>query len=187
MKDAETEKREYRKKFTSIRAAVEGKAEKSAAIAERITDGDFYKSARTVAAYKSFSSEADTSLLIERAIKDGKTVALPKVTEKGLAFYAITPETKFVKSAFGTEEPVENAATEIKKEEIDVAIIPGLCFDKDGNRLGFGKGYYDGFLCGAKFLKVAACFEKQLTDKVPTTDRDEKVDVIVTEKNSYII
>ena len=70
--------------------------------------------------------------------------------------------------------------------DIDLMIIPGVCFDREKNRLGFGKGYYDRYL-NNNVKKMAICFEKQVLDKelLPVDRYDKKMDIIITDKNIY--
>lgn len=73
----------------------------------------------------------------------------------------------------------------ILEEKIDLFIIPGVAFDKNGNRLGRGRGFYDKLLAGKNTVKIGLAFEKQIVDTVPRTDHDIQMDFVVTERGVY--
>ena len=87
--------------------------------------------------------------------------------------------------AFNIQEPV--GSTTVPLSTIDVAIIPGIAFDKNGIRLGRGKGYYDRLLCQCDVLKVGICYDFQLMDKLPSDTHDIPMDIIITPKQTIII
>ena len=80
-------------------------------------------------------------------------------------------------------EPSDRA--EILPDNIDLAIVPGLAFDHLKNRLGYGKGYYDRLLCEMDAYKIGVCFRFQVFDKIPYTNTDVKMDLIVSERDSF--
>ncbi len=88
-------------------------------------------------------------------------------------------------------EPAKNLQDErgrkISPQQVDLAIIPGVGFDKSGGRIGNGKGYYDRLLCrlNKKAMKIGACYESQLFEKIPMNDNDIPMDLLVTEKTVY--
>ena len=163
------------------------KALKSEIISRKIIDSDFYKSAKVVGIYSSISYEVDTSILIKKSIIDGKTVALPKVIDdEMMEFYKIHSFDDIDVGCFlGIKEPKVSCENFIDKSEIDLMIVPGICFDNDKNRVGFGKGYYDRYLTGVdRMVKVGVCFDEQLMkDKnIPLDEFDVKMDFIITDK-----
>jgi 5-formyltetrahydrofolate cyclo-ligase len=83
-------------------------------------------------------------------------------------------------AAFGLLEP-DPSAPVVDPVQIDLVVVPGIAFDRRGNRLGLGRGYYDGFLAGLSAVKAALLYRRQLVDDVPAGERDERVDVLVTE------
>lgn len=140
---------------------------------------------RTFFVYLSFSSEAPTDKLIQTLIEHGHNVCAPRIINGEMqAVQIVEDETDFAYSPFGNVEPIgeEYAGT------IDVAIIPLLAVDTSGNRLGYGGGYYDRFLQKHSQIKrVAYAFDFQILPVVPTTQEDEKVNYIVTDKRTMII
>lgn len=176
-------KDKIRKEFISIRNNIEDKKYKSSLIINNVKNEPDYKNARIVALYKSLNSEVDTTELIQYTISIGKIVALPKVVNDELRFYKINSiDDKFIKSNFGVEEPIGNESNFVSEGNIDLVIVPGVCFDKYKNRLGFGKGYYDRFLDNKDLKKIGICFKEQIiNEKLPVSDNDVKMDKIITE------
>lgn len=142
-----------------------------------IRELDCYKEAKVVMLYMPIKGEADVTGLLE----DDK-LFLTAVT-KGEDMYAC-PLGEMEEGAFGVMEPKEK--TEFDKEKIDMVIVPGVVFDKKGNRAGYGKGYYDRFLKDMKALKVGVCHSFQLVDEIESEEHDVKMDMIVTEMDVWI-
>ena len=136
-------------------------------------------SARTIMAYCSLSDEVDTRQLLNRLSAMGKRVLLPKViddTRMELRQYHCYAG--LVSGAYGIMEPDGDTFNDYKS--IDVAIVPGMSFDKDGNRLGRGKGYYDRLLTLLPHTYlIGVCFNFQLSDEVPHTDYDIRMDEVI--------
>lgn len=87
------------------------------------------------------------------------------------------------KGAYGIREPIKTHAIAIA--DIDTAVIPGVAFSKNGDRLGFGKGYYDRFLAEFRGVKHGVCYDFQVLDTLPAAPHDVKMDTIITEKRIY--
>lgn len=188
MSNIEDEKKKLRQEYISIRNRIGNKNEKSKIIANKVINSNYLKKAKTIGIYMNLKSEVDTKKIIRYAIEKGKVVGIPKVNGIDLEFYKIDSiNEQMEKSAFGVEEPETVKERLIEKEKIDLMIIPGICFDKANNRLGFGRGYYDRYLKDCNFIKVGICFEKQVLKDtlLPVTCNDIKVDKIVTEENIY--
>lgn len=185
MNDINLQKQKIREKYIFIRSKIENRENRSIIITNKIIESKEYKSAKVVALYKSLKSEVDTINLTENSLKTGKIVALPKVYNNSLNFYKINSSNeKLVKSNFGIKEPEGNSLNFIDKNKIDLIIVPGLAFDKENNRLGFGKGYYDRYLKDFKGTSIGICFSEQLLDKslLPTNENDVKVKMVITDK-----
>ena len=126
--------------------------------------------------YLSFGLEAPTDKLISRLKEDGHRVYCPRIEEGEMI--AVEHNEEFTLSHFGIREPMG----ERYEGEIDVAVVPFLAVDEEGNRLGYGKGYYDRFLKNSKALRVAYGYDFQIVQLVPAQPWDEKMDVIVTDE-----
>jgi 5-formyltetrahydrofolate cyclo-ligase len=189
-------KKEFRKYYIEMRSRLgrEEAVEKSRLLFERICSLEQYMKAHVVLAYMSFGSEVSTDQFICRCIRDGKTVALPKVVKedgKGcrLGIYAITDPVADVVPGFrGIREPDTSRTRLLDPGEIDLAVVPGVAFDAAGNRLGYGAGCYDRLLPMLRrdCLKIGAAFEIQLADALPTDGHDFRLDVVVTESRTII-
>lgn len=131
--------------------------------------------------YLSFFREASTDCLIERLIEDGHKVYCPRV-ENG-EMYAVEYGEDFTLSDYGIREPIGEHFT----GKIDVAVIPFLAVDKQGNRLGYGGGYYDRYLKQSAAKRVAFGYHFQIANEVPCEAWDEKMDVIVTDEEILFI
>lgn len=131
---------------------------------------------RTFFIYLSFGLEAPTDKLIERLKADGHTVYCPRI-ENG-EMVAVLHGEEFTLSSYGIYEPLG----ESYQGEIDIAVIPFLAVDRRGNRLGYGKGYYDRFLKNSKAKRVAYGYGFQVVNNVPSEAWDERMDLIVTDK-----
>lgn len=132
---------------------------------------------RTVFIYLSFSSEAPTDRPIERLQEQGFGVLCPRI-ENGVML-AVEYGDDFTLSRMGIREPMGAAHTKAP----DYIVLPLLAADAKGNRLGYGKGYYDKYL--AKYpqsKRIGYCFDFQLLREVPYEERDEKLDFVVTDK-----
>ncbi len=181
-------KEELRQKYTKLRRNIKDRKIKTNKIVSRITELNEYKDAKVVALYNSFGTEVGTTDLINHCIQKGKTVVLPRAFENDLKFYKIDSlNDKFEKSKFGVYEPIDDINRLINPNNIDLVIIPGVCFDTHKNRLGYGKGYYDRFLKETKIKNIAIGFDEQVlvNEEIPIADNDVKVDKIVTDKFLY--
>jgi 5-formyltetrahydrofolate cyclo-ligase len=187
-------KEEIRKRILDRRKSVKPEElyRSSTAIFNRICGLDRYKGAKVVLVYMDYKNEVMTGDFIARCLEDGKGVALPKVEGTGaehgpaydLAVYRIKAVTDAKPGFKGIPEPEAATTERLAPEEIDLAVIPGVAFDRRKNRIGYGAGYYDRFLHKLRkdCLKVAAAFELQLVEAIPASERDIPVDMVVTEK-----
>ena len=147
---------------------------------EKLIKEDCFINSKVIAFYKSLKSEVDTNELIKYSYKLGKIVLLPKVVDNDLVFYEVNDNEKLYKSSFGILEPIikENNVN----NEIDLVIVPGVCFDEERNRLGFGKGFYDRFLSGKNLKTIGLCYEEQVLNNnlLPVDSNDIKIDKIIS-------
>jgi 5-formyltetrahydrofolate cyclo-ligase len=135
----------------------------------------------TVMLFASFGSEIDTRGMIETLDRAGRRIALPVVGAHGLRAVPYRPGDPVRTARFGAEEP--QAAAELPPEDIDVVVVPGLAFDRQGYRVGYGRGYYDRFLARtrADARRVGIAFAVQTVSAVPHGPSDWPVDCLVTE------
>lgn len=169
--------RQLKRQFTQ-----EELGELSLAIIDNLCHNELFIKAKTILAYHSLPDEVSTHDLIKQYAKT-KTILLPKVIGDGeMEIRRYRGEEDLHQGAFGIMEPCGEIFTDY--DQIDLAIIPGMAFDPQGNRLGRGKGYYDRFFSRARNIyKVGICFPFQLVENVPTGEHDIAMDIIVsTEK-----
>lgn len=157
----------------------------SAAVCERLRDR--CRGKRCVMAYLSAFHEVCVDDAIRELLKSGGTVAVPVTdAETGkITPYALRDLNAVHRGAYGIREPIKTE--EISKEQIEAVLVPGVGFDRSGGRLGFGKGCYDRFLADFSGLRIGICYEFQLVEKIETEERDVPMDMIITEKNCYVI
>ncbi len=143
-----------------------------------------YKNCKTLFAFVSTPIEVDTSKIIETALKDGKHLAVPKCIDKtGLMdFYYINSTDCLKKGAFSIMEPDETLCEKVTDFSDGLCLVPGLCFDYQGYRLGFGKGYYDRFLEKFGGISVGICYSRCIEKELPKGIFDKNADILVTDK-----
>lgn len=136
-----------------------------------------FRKAKTILLYHSLQDEVDTSSFLE-LWKHDKRILLPVVKENDLIICDYHPE-NLKPGSFGILEPQGNEITDLSI--IDLIIIPGVAFDKNRNRLGRGKGYYDRLLSRLTAHKIGICYDCQITDLIPVEEHDIPMDYIITE------
>ncbi len=187
MKENET-KQKIRQAFLKKRdmLPVDIKKEKDELIKKHIIEQPEFIKAKTVLFYASFRSEVDTKEIIDISLKNGKTVILPKVDnkEKILKLYEIKDINELSPGYMQIMEPKASEERLKSLADIDLILIPGAAFDLQGNRLGYGAGFYDKLLSGMKkrILIIAPAYEEQVAEKIAAEPHDVKVDRIITDK-----
>ena len=149
-------------------------------IFEKLLQNEDFRNAKVVMSYMDFKNEVKTDKINDFIKNSGKILVLPKVKDKE-TMIVIEDKNQYIVSPFGNKEP----DGEEYKGQIDVIITPGVAFDRDKNRVGFGRGYYDRFfLKYPNAKKIAIAFEEQIIDEDIETDKyDKKVDILITENN----
>ncbi len=171
-------RKEIRKKRESMTR--EEVISKSRKITEKFLNSEYYQNAETIMSYISIKNEIEMTEINRRVLEDRKTLLFPVIEGEYIKAIKTDSLKKLEEKKFGVIEPV--CGEESEKADIDLIIVPGVAFDKRGNRIGFGKGYYDRFLKGYRGKKIALAYEFQLVDRIETEEHDERVDEIITEK-----
>lgn len=176
--------KEYRTSLTE-----QQKTELDTAIFDNLCSISEYNSAKTVLCYMSTPSEVDTKRIISSLFKQNKTVAVPRCIDdsRDMEFYTISSFDQTYKRTFGVFEPDSDKCQRLRDYRNSVCILPGLAFDREGFRLGYGKGYYDRFLSSFRGVKIGIVYEKCLFEKLMHGFFDIPADVVVTEKQVYYI
>lgn len=143
--------------------------------------------ARVVLSYVATAAEADPHLIVDALRVRGIRVALPRVAEPtGMSLHAFDEDSQLVVGSFGVLEPDWRAA-HIQPHEVDAAIVPGVAFDAQGNRLGYGGGFYDRLLphLRGECPVIGLAFDEQVVDEIPTQPHDVPVDLVVTQSTVH--
>jgi 5-formyltetrahydrofolate cyclo-ligase len=188
-------KKRLREKLLKRRDTIpqEKKVLKESSIEKRLFELDVFRKAESILMYVSFRSEVDTRGYLQDIIASGKKLVLPVVNsrQKVLKLYEIKDMSELVPGYMGIPEPEIRENRRVTLNEIEVVIIPGSGFDRKGNRLGYGGGYYDRLLSyeSKQLAKVehhiptvALAFEEQISTDIPAEPHDIKVDMIVTDE-----
>lgn len=158
--------------------------EASHTIVEKIINLKEYQEAETVFCYINMGKEVITEEIIKDALGRGKRLGIPLTTNDNEMVVKRYRGEHLKEGRFGIKEPDFDFET-IPKEQIKLAIIPSLSCDRKGGRLGHGKGYYDKYMEGTDFIKIAPAFEKMLLNKIVTYTKDIIMDMVITEKDEY--
>lgn len=184
----ESEKRKVRYEFLNLRNRIDPilASAYSNMIFSKIRKLPVYEDAKTVMFYLSYGSEVVTDTMIASAIEEEKTVVVPAIQNPGDGkMYAVKlPRLEDAyQSVYGIRQPEINPEDIAEKDEIDLVFVPGIAFDYDGFRVGYGKGYFDRWLEGIDPEKtIGLAYDFQITDKMPTGKYDLPVGTIITEK-----
>lgn len=189
------DKADYRKivkdrRNTSDITALEKDLYNARLITDRYLELDSYKEAGIIFVYSAMAKEIPTQGIIHTALNDGKKVALPKIrtgVKDGaeMDFVFINKDTEYKSGVYGILEPVSDEFIDVKGIDGHIEmLIPGLCFDIKGRRIGYGGGYYDRYLTKYpkdKFHTTALAHEYQIFESLPFNENDKTVNLIVTE------
>ncbi|MDU6363443.1 MULTISPECIES: 5-formyltetrahydrofolate cyclo-ligase [Clostridium] len=179
------EKKVLRNKILEIRDSLNNNEKElmDNKIFNELINTDLYKRSINIFIYISFSNEINTRNIIEKAFKDKKNVFIPKVYKDDKLMKAIKLNSidELKKNSMGILEPIDDS-NYIEKENIDLIVVPGVVFDKECNRIGYGGGYYDRYLkdIKSKKNKIALAYDLQIVDKIESEVHDIKVDYIIT-------
>ncbi len=153
------------------------RAPRAAAVCDTVTGLAAFRDAGVVMAFVAVRDELDTAALCRRVLADGKVLVLPRTTAAGIE---VVPSdlADLAPGAFGIPEPTGDA---VDPAVVDLVVVPGLAFDRDGRRLGTGGGYYDRLLPRLRpdAVVIGVCFTEQLLDRVPTEATDVAVAVVI--------
>jgi len=197
--DHAAEKRALRREAQARLRSLSGhrRAEASQAIVQRLLASQEFQSAAVLHCYVSLPIEIDTQPILTQAWESGKTVCIPyQIPEQGrLGLARWSPERRLVPGPLGVMEPATLDRADDLQHGIDLVIVPGLAFDREGTRLGRGKGYYDRFLASLRFREshnspsqprfLALAFQCQIFAKLPHEEWDVTVDQILTEDEAF--
>jgi 5-formyltetrahydrofolate cyclo-ligase len=176
-------KQALRKDMASLKRSYEKTTllDLSVKIMSRLEETELFQQASCIALYHALPGEVQTADFIEKWYRH-KRILLPVVKGNDLQLFIYTGKESLKNGAFGILEPSEDST--VPKEDIDLVIVPGVAFDRQHNRLGRGKGFYDRLLSTLSAPKIGICYSFQLKEHIPTEPFDKKMDLILTEKET---
>lgn len=177
------EKATLRRELSARRDSLEYREQLNQAIRETVWALPAYGNVGKLLLYLSKGSEPDTWKILDRALAEGKEVYAPRCLDgKGaMAFYRVRSQKELVPGRFGLLEPNPQELFPVRETADALCLVPGLSFDEEGYRLGYGKGYYDRFLTEHHVMTVGLCYGELLLPKLPRGPYDRQVNCLVTE------
>lgn len=194
------DKKQLRRDIRKLREAMsqEERRMKSVQIADKVVQMREFQEADIILLYSAIKSEVETVLLYQEAGRQGKAIYYPRVLGDDMEFYLVDENTEFEISGFGVREPKIDIARQYfpKADDVVFVLMPGMVFDKAGNRIGYGGGYYDKYLQNLRkevrltnICKVAVAYECQMValGMIKSESYDIQADYVVTERDVYKI
>ncbi len=179
-------KKDLRDRFKAIRREMlpAVKEQKDEEIFKKVLSLKEYREASLLLTFVSTPIEVDTHRLIAEALDEGKAVAVPRCIDGTslMEFYRITSFEDLEPRTFSVLEPVPAKCKKLTDFSGAFCIVPGLGFDMQGFRLGYGKGYYDRFLAGFPGTTAGVCYNACMQNRLPHGRYDRPVDILITEK-----
>lgn len=167
-----------RNKYKEIRKNILNKEAENDVIFNKVINLEEYKKSNLILIYVSFKDEIDTIRLIKYSLKIGKRVAVPKCEGDNIVFYYIDSLEDLEERSFGILEPKTNEA--VSDFNNSICIIPGIAFDNENNRIGYGRGFYDRFLENYNGVKIGLTYKECICYKIDVDKNDIKMDIIIT-------
>lgn len=189
MRNLETNKKEIRKRALEIRKSVpfEEWQMNSDNIFNKLISNQEFVDSSDVLVYASYNNEVDTDKFILKSLMMNKKVYMPRVNGDDMEFYRVFSLDELMPGAYGIREPYDIEHLKYEGGTKNVCIMPLASFDANGNRVGYGKGYYDRYLSRIHIntlIGIAFEFQKSEIDII-TNEFDKKMDYVITEKNTY--
>jgi len=160
--------------------------EKSNNVIQNLIQLEDFRRANRILFYLSFDNEVETKTLVRELLeKKEKTIIITKIeNSKDLALHKISSYEDLQPGPYGILEPA--IGSPVRLEDVDLIIVPGIAFDNDGNRVGYGKGYYDELLKTSRAKNVALAYDFQIVPAIPAKEHDIPMDIIITEGDTII-
>ena len=182
-------KREIRRKMLALRRALsdDEAVKKAESLTSWILTLPEYKKAKRIMAFLAMKGESNLDGLIARALSDGKEVYVPVcLPERQMEAGRLLDMDHFVRGPLGLRDLPTGYDT-VSPEKLDLVLVPGVACDREGNRLGMGAGYYDRYLVHVPFEKrIAALWDFQVAEAIPSEPFDERMAKIVTDKGIIV-
>lgn len=172
-------KKEFlRKKYKEKRDNIKNKVTKDNLIYQKVINNKDVLSSKTLLIYISINSEVDTIKIINYFLNT-KNIAVPKIIDNDMFFCYVTNLNELTSGKYNIPEPTnENIVTDFDNS---ICIVPGICYDKENYRIGYGKGYYDRFLSKNKIKTIGLCYKECMIEKIDNDKYDYKIDEVITD------
>ena len=158
----------------------------SMVIAEKLLALPEYRKAKNIYAYMDFSGEVKTEMILKESLRLGKNLWLPRVNGDIMDFFRVRSKDDFEIGAYGILEPKGESKAGKEEARDGFMVVPGVAFDADRNRIGFGGGYYDKYLeLYPELFTAAVAFGFQIVEGVPTEANDIRPQKLITEERIY--
>ena len=174
------DKKELRAQIRALKRAMteEQIVSKSEKLGELFAASELYKNAKTIYGYLPYNQEVRTVAMLEQAIRDGKKVAVPKCYGDTMNFIYMDDLSKVESGYAGIPEPI--ADDPVADDKTALVLMPGMAFTKNGDRMGYGGGFYDKFLAAEpEHPTLALCYDFQMVESLPTEEYDIPVDCVL--------
>lgn len=174
------DKRELRKKIREQKREMTPQEIKtaSAQLVQMFLKTELYRNAKTLYGYLPYNQEVRTVPILQQALTDGKGVAVPKVYGDEMKFIYLTDLNQVADGYAGIPEPIADGP--VADDPTALVLMPGIAFDKEGHRIGYGGGFYDKFLAREpNHPTIALCYGFQVVEELPTEEFDVPVDCVL--------
>ena len=174
------DKKELRRQIRELKRAMtpEQIEQASLRLGELFLKTQQYKNAKTIYGYLPYNQEVRTIPMLEQALKDGKKVAVPKCYGDEMKFIYLEDLTQVELGYCNIPEPIADGP--VAEDETTLVLMPGMAFTKNGDRMGYGGGFYDKFLAKEpNHPTVALCYSFQMVESLPTAEYDIPVDCVL--------
>lgn len=187
--ESENDRNMFRRRYYALRASINPQKRQimNECILVKLLSLTQDLECKLLLSYVSTEFEVDTKNLINLVLCAGIDVAVPKCKDSlnEIEFYRINSISELVKGRYGLLEPQGEPAKKVTYYKNSLCIVPGICFDRHGNRMGYGKGFYDRFLTNFSGVSVGICYSVQLSDDdLPIVPLDVPLNIIFTEKET---
>ncbi len=151
---------------------------RSEILAKRFARCPAYQAAKTIYGYLPYNQEVRTVPMLRQALEEGKRVAVPKVYGDEMKFIYLDDLSQVAKGYAGIPEPIADGP--VAEDGTALVLMPGLAFDRQGHRIGYGGGFYDKFLAREPgHPTVALCYDFQVVEHLDTEEFDIPVDIVI--------
>lgn len=182
-------KKELRKELRLKRKSIVEKQQCDEFIRENLICSDLYLESKQVLFYACLDDEINIDECITDALLLGKKAALPVCRDDNgnMDFYYVNSMQDLISGFFGVREPDINKCEKVTDFSDSICIVPAIAYDRNGYRLGYGKGYYDRFLKNNSLISVGVCYNELIEDNLPVDEYDIPVNYIITQNGLIVV